>query len=227
MNKRPTLLRWLICWYLLFSHGLAFACGFWGDGDIGMITNDSDVAADGRPLNQIGPIVAKGIAETRLPGDRGFSFAMKNPSQAIPYSQAVAGNALLMINELREAGFTSVIDLVPLSTATKEHQNQSVEARVNYFSVPIDSFPPHFESVLAFAEVVSVPAHFPLIVYAENTTDLASLWVAYLYYSGVERSVAISEGRMLGLGFQAEEEMQWHLNNGKLAILRAGRNNHE
>lgn len=227
MNKRPTLLTWTICLWLLLPHGLVLACGFWGDGDVGMITNDSDVAADGRPLDQLDPVVAKGIAETRLPGNRGFSFVLKDAMQAIPYARAVTSSEFTSINELKASGFVSVIDLLPLSAATRAHQSQSTDARISYFSVPVDTFPPQYKSVLSFAEIVSTSANFPMIVYAGNSTDLAALWAAYRFYTGAERSAAIAEGRELGLGFPAEEEMQWHLLNGKLAILRAGKTGHE
>lgn len=177
-------------------------------------------------LSQMDPIVAKAINETRLPGGRGFSYALKEPTRPIPYALAVDEGKYLSIAELRTAGFTAVIDLLPLSPSLEHHRSESLEAGVRYFSVPIDTFPPPVDRVKLFAKIVSDRGNFPLIVYAGNSVDLASLWSAYRYSMGIDRRVAVSEGRVLGLRHNVEEELHWHLLNGKLVSLRPAETKH-
>lgn len=202
-----------------FSHP-ARACGFWGDGDVGMISNDSDVDTEGRYLSQADPLVARGVVETRLPEGRGFSFALKEPTQPIPYKLAIKEDSFLSIGELRAFGIVSAIDLVPSASAIPHHREETLASGIRYFSIPVDSFPPHADQVRQFSKIVSNPANFPIIVYAENSEILASLWSAYRYLSGIEQRQAVAEGKRLGLHYQFEEELHWHLRNGKLASLR-------
>lgn len=220
MRKQRALTAFLIGFWLPLLQQASFACGFWGDGDVGMITNEFDVAPNGRLLSQIDPVVARGIADTRVPGNRGFSFALRNPTEAIPYKNAVGDADYVPITRFRDLGFVSVIDLDPHTAETEEHRRQTQATGINYYSVPIDGFPPHHQRVRRFAEIISDPGNLPVIVYAENSVDLAALWTAYRFSSGMERASAINEGRLLGLQYSEEQEMQWHLLNGKLAILR-------
>lgn len=227
MKKHLILPLWILGLTLSGAQEISYGCGFWGDGDVGMITNEFDVTADGRPLREMDPIVVQGIESMRIPGNRGFSFVMNSSSQAIPYTRAVANDNYLSVTELTELGFSSVVDLSPVSSETRLHGDQSRDAGVTYFSIPVENFPPHSKRVLEFAAVVSDPHNFPLIVYAGNPTDLAVLWTAYRFSEGVGRSTAIMEGRELGMAFSVEEEMHWHLLNGKLAILRPANSTRE
>jgi len=196
-----------------------YACGFWGDGDVGMINSESDVGIDGRYLSQIDPIVAKGSAETELPGGQGFSFMLRDPTRAIPYTLAVKGEKFHSIGELRAIGITSAVDLISKSSEIHLHREETLATGIQYFSIPIDSFPPRPDQVRQFADIVSDLKNFPIIVYAGNSEILASLWSAYRFFSGVDQRLAVSEGKSLGLGYKHEEELHWHLRNGKLADL--------
>ena len=205
---------------LTCPNGVARACGFWGDGDVGMINNDSGVDVEGRYLNQVDPAVAKGITETQIPGRRGFSFALRESTRAIPYNLAVESGKFFDIGELRAIGITSVVDLLPPSSEIHQHRAETLTSGIRYYSIPVETFPPHTDQINQFAKIVADPSNFPIIVYAGSSESLASLWSAYRFSIGVKQQTAVSEGKALGLRHHFEEELHWHLRNGKLTGLR-------
>ncbi len=104
--------RFLLLFALLLLVDPAYACGWWGDGEISQ-SDDDIIAADGRPVEQ-----SLDLKSMKLPRKMGYCIAVPGPGRAITYLLATFGQPVTRISELEIFEFRSVIDLAtPASTA--------------------------------------------------------------------------------------------------------------
>jgi hypothetical protein len=193
----------LITLFLLAATVPAFACGWWGDGEVDGDDDAIEVDAQGRPLDQ-----SLNFRSMKLPGKMGYGVAVPEPGRVIPYLNATFGQPLIDIKELKIFGFRSVIDLgTPPSTA-RLHQAETESVGMKYFSIPVKDDRPSQEHRETFNDVVLNVNNGPLLIFAEKPSMIAIMWASYRVGHGSPIEFAIHEGRKLGLTEKQEVLIQ-------------------
>jgi hypothetical protein len=188
----------LLCLAAVFS-GPASACGWWGDGEIGRVDDDTPV------IGETGaPAIPAGRRAARLPGEEGYGIAVFRPDMAVPYLRATGGRRLARIGELKAAGFVAVIDLGTRAAVAGLHQAESEAVGMRYVNIPIAGAMPAAGEVALFSSFVGDPGNRPLLVYAPESGLLGTMWVLHRLGQGAPRGTAFGEGQAFGVSPQLE-----------------------
>jgi len=194
--------RFLLLSSLLLLAESAYACGWWGDGE--MSRNDSDITThDGHPLEQ-----SLSLKSMKLPGKMGYGIAVPEPGRAIPYLLVTLGQPITHINELKVFGFRSVIDLGSSEQTAHLHRSEIEPAGMQYFNVPIEGDMPNRKQTGFFNRIVVNAHNGPLLVYAPRAELLAVMWASYRIRLGSSMEFTLREGRTLGLTEEQETELR-------------------
>ncbi len=180
----------------------AYACGWWGDGEMSQ-SDDEIIAPDGRPVEQ-----SLGLKSMKLPGRMGYGIAVPGPGRAIPYLLATLGQPVTRISELKIFGFRSVIDLgTPASTAAL-HRAETEAVGMRYFNIPIEGDMPNSKQADFFNNIVINANNGPLLVYAPRAALIGVMWASYRLSVGSPLAFVLSEGRSLGLSEEQEKTLR-------------------
>ncbi len=177
------------------------------------------VGADGLPLvlDAADPL----LAELKVPGGRGFGFAIEEAGRAVPYRRATGGQPIGDIGRLRDLGFRAVVDLGTPPEVARRHKAETTAAGMGYFTIPFSAGLPDAEQARRFSRLIGDAGHRPLLVFAMSPDLLGAAWTVHRLYTGAARDAAFAEGRALGL--TSEGDLKWHLKKGALKDL--GRKN--
>ncbi|MFC1672683.1 hypothetical protein ACFL12_00885 [Pseudomonadota bacterium] len=182
----------------------AYACGWWGDGELGRDSNIPILnAPDGTPLEQ-----SISLRSAKLPGEMGYGIAMPDPGRAIPYLLATFGRPVNRIGELKTYGFETVIDLGTSAKSARLHRAETEAVGMAYFNIPIKGDMPSKAQVEQFRDMVVASGDAPVLVYAPTAPLLGATWAAYRISFGTPQSFAFYEGRALGLTTDQEDELR-------------------
>ena len=180
------------------AYAYAYACGWWGDGEMSQ-NGDDILTPDGRPVEQF-----LDLKSMKLPGRMGYGVAVPEPGRVIPYLVATSGQPVKRIAEFKVFGFRSVIDLgTPTSTADL-HRSETEAAGLQYFNIFIESNIPNRKQVELFNKLVIDAHNGPLLVYAPRAELLAVMWASYRLSLGAPLEFVLKEGRTLGLTREQE-----------------------
>lgn len=189
----------LLSTYVMAISAPAYACGWWGDGE--MIRHSQEIlsAPNGKPLN-----TNLDLQTAKLPGRKGYGIAVLEPGQAVPYLQATYGRPLNRIGELKTFGFNTVIDLGASPDTTRKHGAESRATGMRYFAIPVHGNMPTPDQVKEFNQIVSDAKNGSVLVYAPQASGLGAMWAFHRFSLGAPISFAISQGRLLGLTLKQE-----------------------
>ena len=197
-----TAVRFTLLSFFLILTKPAYACGWWGDGE--MSRSDKDIiTADGRPVEQY-----LGLESMKLPGRMGYGIAVPGPGRAIPYLLATFGQPVTRISEFKIFDFRSVIDLGTSEPAASLHRAETEAVGMRYFNIPIDGDMPSGKQFTAFNQTVLNANNGPLLVYAPRAALIAVMWASYRLSVGSPLEFVLSEGRSLGLSGEQETELR-------------------
>ena len=199
--------------------GLAHACGWWGDGEMQRADGEHKyVDSDGRLM--IGdPEGAPELAELKIPGKMGYGFAVSRSDQATPYLRATGGKPINDIGQLHQLGFTTVVDLATPPETAKLHQAETSQLGMHYFSIPLTGSLPSDEQARRFSRLLEDSGNRPLLVFGPTAGLLGAMWTVHRLQTGASKDAAFAEGRALGMAFEEENDLHWHLRNGNLKSL--------
>ncbi len=196
---------------IVLTGGPAAGCGFWGDGDIGMIAGDYESSAPS-------PERTSFMSAARLPGGDGYALAVDAAGRARPYGMAFDGDVVPDPQRLVALGYRVLVDLAPEAGELPEHRRVSAEAGIGYHPVPIAGLVPDAADLLALAALVNDPARRPMILFAEDARHLTLAWAAVLTLSA-GLSETLRAAAPVGLDADLERELVWQVRNGKYAAL--------
>jgi hypothetical protein len=171
----------------------AVACGWWGDGEMSRHGESIDVSAKGSAT------IPGGDQAAKIPGEEGYGIALFQPERAVPYLRAVQGRPVNTIKQLKDSGFSAVIDLGTQSSTAKLHRIESESVGIRYISIPISGSLPSKAQVALFSATVDTASHRPLVVYAPDITLLGDMWVLHRLNQGALHGTAIGEGLEFGI----------------------------
>jgi len=187
----------------------AYACGWWGDGEVDSSDDAIEVDARGRPLEQ-----SLSIDSMKLPGQMGYGIAVPEPGRVTPYLLATFGQPVTRIGEFKIFGFRSVIDLGTPAVA-RLHRSETEAAGMRYFHVAVQGDMPNRQQADSFNRIVVDANNGPLLVYAPKAELLAVMWAFYRLYLGSPVEFALQEGRALGLTEKQEVNLRTQMLRSK------------
>ena len=180
--------------------GSAFACGWWGDGEMNRDENAIDVGIDG--VSSI-PV---GVQAAKIPGEKGYGIAVFQSNRAVPYLRATDGRQIAGIEQLRKVGFVTVIDLGTPAATARRHKAETELLGMHYVNIPVAGIPTE-EKVELFSRTVSDSANRPVVVYGPKISLLGDMWVLHRLGQGALRGTALGEGLVFGVSRNLEETL--------------------
>lgn len=194
----------------------ASACGWWGDGE----SDEGEaivIGPDGLPVS---PLVTPAMPiwnndddtpsskAMEVPAPRsGYGILVRSDGSAVPYLEAIPGQNVYSIQQLRNAGFLSVIDLGTPQSVAVLHRQETETLGMQYFNIPLTDDVPGKEHVTRFGNILSIQENLPILVFSASADMLAGLWVLHRLNEGESMEVVLNEGRAFGLSENAIQNL--------------------
>jgi uncharacterized protein (TIGR01244 family) len=115
------------------------------------------------------------------------------------------------IEELKSLGFATVLDLRGPDEGTDVEKKAVEAAGLRYLNIPVTVSVPPDEQVAEFARIVEDATYFPLIIHCGTASRVGAMWTLYRAHRGVPISIAVEEGRAIGLQGDREKAVLEHL----------------
>lgn len=122
------------------------------------------------------------------------------------------------ISELRSLGFATILDLRGPDEGTDVEKKASEVAGLRYLNIPVTTTVPSDKQVAEFARIVRDPSNFPLLIHCASANRVGAIWTLYLARRGVPISIAVEEGRTIGMQQDREDAVLKHL--GRPSVRR-------
>jgi uncharacterized protein (TIGR01244 family) len=152
------------------------------------------------------PVLAQAVREAPL-GDKASSLAV-NYTRLKPHI-ATAG---LLKNgaapALKALGFATIVDLRGPNEGTAAEKQAVEAAGLRYVNIPVTGSGPTDAQVAEFARVVGDANNAPLLVHCVSANRAGAMWTLYRVRHGTPPSVALEEGRTVGLRPEREAELR-------------------
>lgn len=103
------------------------------------------------------------------------------------------------VAELKSLGFAAVLDLRGPLEGTASEKTQVESAGLRYFNIPVTEQAPTDAQVEAFTRIVEDPANHPILIHCHTANRVGAMWVLYQVRNGVPVTIAVEEGRAVGL----------------------------
>ncbi len=184
----------IFLYIVLSSFAYAYACGWWGDGEMNRSDNLEVTATYGREVPD-----ELNRETVKLPGTMGYGIALPQPSQAVPYLQATYGRHVDRIEGFKSFGFNTVIDLGTPQKTARHHREETEAAGMRYINIPVDTAIPSQKNIDYFTRMVVRYSIDPILVYSPSAELLGSVWATHRLMWGTPLELAIEEGRSLGM----------------------------
>jgi protein tyrosine phosphatase (PTP) superfamily phosphohydrolase (DUF442 family) len=210
--------RGLLVVFILTS-GLpsALACGWWGDSE----GDDDDaivIGADGKPVSEgktTNHHVKEGVQEAaavqglEVPAPKsGYGILVRQNGSAVPYLHAVGGRRVTSIQELRQTGFSAVIDLGTAPKTSILHRRETEALGMKYFTIPVAGDTPGKVEVAQFHKILSDRGNLPILVFSASANLLGGMWAYHRLMMGVAQKIATQEGYELGLSKHGARDLE-------------------
>ena len=153
----------------------------------------------------------------------GAHLAPQAADQEVPYGDKV-GPAITKYNRLRPNIATAgplkdgaISELKSLGFATIPDEGTDVEkkaveaAGLRYLNIPVTVMVPSDDQVAEFARIVEDATFFPLIIHCGTANRVGAMWTLYRARRSIPISIALEEGRTIGLQGDREKAVLEHL----------------
>ncbi len=119
------------------------------------------------------------------------------------------------VSELKSLGFTTILDLRGPDEGTDVERKAVEAAGLRYLNIPVTVTVPPDEQVAEFSRIIEDATYFPLLIHCGSASRVGAMWTLYLVRRGMPVSIAIDEGRTIGLQGDREKAVLNHLRNLK------------
>jgi uncharacterized protein (TIGR01244 family) len=150
------------------------------------------------PLAAPPAALAQSVTSEAPPEDRMRHLAV-NYSRARPHIATAGLVRTGAIPELKALGFAAIIDLRGADEGANIERRAAEDAGLRYVNIPVTSGAPTDSQVAEFAALVEDTKHFPLLVHCVSANRVGAMWALYRAQVGAPVSLAIEEGRAIGL----------------------------
>ena len=118
------------------------------------------------------------------------------------------------VSELKSLGFATILDLRGPDEGTDVEKKAAEEAELRYLNIPVTVTVPSDEQVAEFARIVEDAAYCPLLIHCGSANRVGAIWALYLVRRGMPVSIAVEEGRTIGLQGDREKAVLNQLGKG-------------
>jgi uncharacterized protein (TIGR01244 family) len=108
------------------------------------------------------------------------------------------------IGQLKSLGFTAILDLRTSEEGTDIEKKTAEAAGLRYFNIPVKDVPSDAQ-VEEFARIVEDAAHFPILIHCGSAGRVGAMWTLYRARNGIQISIAVDEGRTIGMKRDRED----------------------
>ena len=103
------------------------------------------------------------------------------------------------VADLKPLGLVAVLDLRGPMEGTASEKAEVESAGLRYFNIPVTEQAPTDAQVEAFTRIVEDPANHPILIHCHTANRVGAMWVLYQVGKGVPITLAVEEGRAVGL----------------------------
>lgn len=138
-------------------------------------------------------------AESEVPFGDKVSAAIVNYNRIRPH---IATAGLVRdggIAELKGLGFTTIIDLRTPPEGTAAEKAAAQAAGLRYFNIPVSKGAPSDDQVRVFAALIEDATNYPVLVHCASANRVGAMWPLYRVRKGIPFSIAVEEGRTVGM----------------------------
>ena len=115
------------------------------------------------------------------------------------------------ISELKSLGFATILDLRGPDEGTDVEKKVVEAAGLRYLNIPVTTTVPSDQQVAEFARIIESATYFPLLIHCASANRVGAMWTLYLAQRGIPISIAVDEGRTIGMQRDREEAVLKHL----------------
>jgi uncharacterized protein (TIGR01244 family) len=108
------------------------------------------------------------------------------------------------ISQIKLLGFTAILDLRTSEEGTDVEKKAVEAAGLRYFNIPVKDVPSDAQ-VEEFARIVEDVAHFPILIHCGSAGRVGAMWTLYRARNGIQISIAVDEGRTIGMKRDRED----------------------
>jgi uncharacterized protein (TIGR01244 family) len=121
------------------------------------------------------------------------------------------------IGELKALGFTAIIDLRTPPEGTAAEKAAAAATGLRYFNIPVSKGTPRDDQVREFATLVEDVTNYPVLVHCASANRVGAMWTLYRVMKGIPFSIAVEEGRTVGMKLSRENAVRARLGQPPLA----------
>jgi len=103
------------------------------------------------------------------------------------------------ISQLKSLGFATILSLCGPAEGTDAEKKIVEAAGLRFLNIPFTDSVPSDAQVAEFARIVEDSTHFPLIIHCGTANRTGAMWTLYRAHRGVPISIAVEEGRTIGM----------------------------
>ena len=115
------------------------------------------------------------------------------------------------VSELKLLGFATILDLRGPDEGTDIEKKTVEAAGLRYLNIPVTATVPSDKQVTEFARIVEDASYYPLLIHCGSANRVGAVWTFYLVRRGMPVSIAVEEGRTIGLQGDREKAVLEHL----------------
>ena len=157
-------------------------------------------------------IVASTVAaDAQAPFGDKVSNAITYYNRATPFMGSAGALKEGAVAEAKALGFTTIVDLRAPQEGTASEQKTVEAAGLTYINIPVATRAPTDQQVAEFARLVDNASLHPMLVHCQSANRVGAMWALYRTSQGVPATVAVEEGRTLGLKPSRERAVRQRL----------------
>ncbi len=115
------------------------------------------------------------------------------------------------INELKSLGFATILNLCSPEEGADVEKRSVEAAGLRYFNIPLTEIIPSDDQITEFARIVEDATYFPLLIHCKTANRTGAMWTFYRARRGIPISIAVEEGRTIGMQQDREDAVLNHL----------------
>ncbi len=123
-----------------------------------------------------------------------FNYHRHTPT--IATSGSINKDGLL---ELKQKGFKTIVDFRTPAEGTAQEAQKAAALGLNYINLAVGRAWPNEQLMAEFSALVEDPNQHPVLLHCASANRVGMLWAFYRLQLGVDKDIALDEGRTIGM----------------------------